>query len=162
MATCPVGGERPLTAGEAALVREVFGEAIDQARVTVRRRKWFPLHPRKVTMAPTGHLHFHPKGDNYCDDFSQASPALQGHFLHEMTHVWQMQTKGWWYVPLWGAMQRRYSYKLKPGKPLEAYGIEQQAEIVAHAFMLRRGWNVAGAGNLAGLLAALPRAFGTT
>ena len=124
----------------------MFGDAVDTSQVTIRRRKWFPFHPRRVTMAPTGHLHFHPKGDNYCDDFSQASPALQSHFIHEMTHVWQMQTKGWWYVPLWGAVQRQYSYKLKPGKPLTAYGIEQQAEIVAHAFMIRRGWD-SGSGN---------------
>lgn len=143
-----------------ALVHEVFGTAIDTARVMVRRRKWFPFHPRKVTMAPTGHLHFHPDGENYCDDFSLASPGMQGHFIHEMTHVWQMQIKGWWYVPLWGAVERRYSYELKQGKPLTAYGIEQQAEIVAHAFMLRRGWRAANAGDLPGLLAALPSGFG--
>ena len=126
----------------------------------MRRRKWFPFHPRHVTMAPTGHLHFHPKGGNYCEDFSSASPSLQAHFIHEMTHVWQTQTKGWWYVPLWGAVQRRYSYELKPGKPLEAYGIEQQAEILADAFRLRRGWNVAGCQNLRDLLALMPEAFG--
>lgn len=131
-----------------ALVRGVFGDAIDTSRVTIRRRKWFPFHPRRVTMAPTGHLHFHPKGENYCDDFSKASPALQGHFIHEMTHVWQMQIKGWWYVPLWGAAQRRYSYKLKPGKPFEAYGIEQQAEIVRHAFMAMQGKPAVGAPSL--------------
>jgi len=132
-----------LTTGEVALVHEVFGDAIDTARVKIRRRKWFPFHPRKVTMAPTGHLHFHPHSENYCDDFSQATPALQCHFIHEMTHVWQTQSKGWWYVPLFGAVQRKYSYKLKPGKPLSAYGIEQQAEIVAHLFMVRRGWKTA-------------------
>ena len=143
-----------------ALVREVFGDAVETAGVTLRLRKWFPFHPRKVTMAPTGHLHFHPDGENYCDDFSQASPALQGHFIHEMTHVWQMQSKGWWYVPLLGAVQRKYAYTLKPGKPLTAFGIEQQAEIVAHAFMLRRGWNVEGVGDLSGLLASLPKEFG--
>ena len=142
-----------------ALVREVFGAAIDTGRVTLRRRKWFPFHPRKVTMAPMGHLHFHPKGENYCDDFSQASPSMQGHFIHEMTHIWQMQAKGWWYVPLWGAVQRKYAYTLKRGKPLSAYGIEQQAEIVAHAFMLRRGWRVPDTINLTGLLAALPNEF---
>ena len=145
-----------MTQGEVALVREVFGSAIDTARVTVRRRKWFPLQPRKVTMAPTGHLHFHPDGASYCDDFSQASPSLQGHFIHELTHVWQNQHRGWWYVPLVGAVQRKYAYTLKPGKPLSAYGIEQQAEIVAHAFMLRRGWKVAGAGDLDALEALLP------
>ena len=142
-----------------ALVREVFGHAIDTARVTLRRSKWFLFHPRNVTMAPTGHLHFHPKGENYCHDFSQAAPALQGHFIHEMTHVWQMQTRGRWYVPLLGAVQRKYSYTLKPGKPLSAYGIEQQAEIVAHAFMLRRGWRVDGAAKLMQLLMTLPDNF---
>ena len=144
-ATCAIGSERGLTAGEAALVREVFGNAVDTARVKLKRRKWFPWQPRKVTMAPTGHLHFHPAGDNYCDDFAAASPSMQAHFIHEMTHVWQTQTRGWWYVPLLGAVQRKYGYTLKPGKPLSAYGIEQQAEIVAHAFMLRRRWKVAGA-----------------
>ena len=153
---CPVGGERPLTPGEVALVREVFGAAINPEKVMIRRRKWFAFHPRHVTMAPTGHLHFHPGGDNYCDDFSQASPSMQGHFIHEMTHVWQSQTRGWWYVPLLGAVQRKYGYTLMPGKPLTSYGIEQQAEIVAHAFMLRRGWKVPGAAELDALQAALP------
>ena len=138
-----------MTLGEVALVREVFGSAVDPAQIKIRRRKWFVFQPRKVTMAPTGHLHFHPGGGNYCDDFSQASPSLQGHFIHEMTHVWQTQTRGWWYVPLWGAVQRKYDYTLKPGKALTSYGIEQQAEIVAHAFMLRRGWKVAVSATLA-------------
>jgi hypothetical protein len=142
-----------------ALVREVFGTAIDTAPVTVRRRKWFPFQPRKVTMAPTGHLHFHPGGTSYCDDFSKAPPGLQGHFIHEMTHVWQSQTHGWWYVPLLGAVRRKYGYTLAPGKALDRYGIEQQAEIVAHAFMLRRGWRVPGTADLAGLLDALPSDF---
>jgi hypothetical protein len=139
-----------------ALVHEVFGDAIDTSRVTVRRRKWFPFQPRRVTMAPTGHLHFHPKGDNYCEDFSTASPSLQAHFIHEMTHVWQMQTKGWWYVPLWGALQRRYSYQLKPGKPFSAYGIEQQAEIVSHAFMAMQGTPVIGAPSIEAYRQILP------
>ena len=151
-----MGAERPLTPGEVALVREVFGSAVDPARVMIRRRKWFVFHPRNVTMAPTGHLHFHPGGENYCDDFSEASPASQGHFIHEMTHVWQSQTRGRWYVPLLGAVQRKYGYTLKPGKPLTSYGIEQQAEIVAHAFMLRRGWKAAGNAELEAVEALLP------
>ena len=126
------------------LVRSVFGDAIDTARVRIRRRRWWWFQPRRVTMAPMGHLHFHPDSHSYCEDFSQGSPALQAHFIHEMTHVWQAQTRGWWYLPLVGAVQRKYAYTLKPGKPFSAYGIEQQAEIVAHAFMARRGWSVPG------------------
>lgn len=108
----------------------------------LRRRRWWWFQPRKITMAPCGHLHFHPGSTSYCDDFSAATPALQGHFIHEMTHVWQAQTRGWWYLLLVGPFQRKYSYKLKPGKPFRAYNIEQQAEIVAHAFILRRGWKM--------------------
>jgi hypothetical protein len=57
-----------------------------------------------------------------------------------MTHVWQAQQRGWWYVIVFGAVQRRYSYRLESGKRLADYGIEQQAEIVRHAFMARKGW----------------------
>ena len=38
----------------------------------------------------------------------------------------------------------RYDYSLRPGWPLTKYGIEQQAEIVKHAFWLRNGVRVAG------------------
>jgi hypothetical protein len=34
---------------------------------------------------------------------------------------------------------------LKPGWPLSRYGIEQQAEIVRHYFLLREGMVIAGA-----------------
>lgn len=91
-----------------------------------------------------GHLHFHPAADSYCDDFSAASLHLQGHFIHEMTHVWQTQSKGRWYLVLRRLPFCRYDYALKPGWPLEGYGLEQQAEIVRHAFLLRQGIRLAG------------------
>jgi len=141
---CPAGGERPLTPGEIALARSVFGDAIDYSKVTIRRRKFFPFQPRKITMAPRGHLHFHPLGEAYCDDFAQVSVIRQGLFIHEMVHVWQSQTKGSWWLVFNRMPWARYDYSLKPGWPLERYGIEQQAEIVKHAFWLRRGVKVAG------------------
>jgi hypothetical protein len=125
-------------------VRSVFGRAIDCAEVRIRRRRWFPFQPRRVTMAPMGHLHFHPASESYCDDFADADLHLQGHFIHEMTHVWQAQTKGRWYLVLWRHSFCRYDYALKPGWPLERYGLEQQAEIVRHAFLLRNGVKLAG------------------
>lgn len=95
-------------------------------------------------MAPWGHIHFHPLSPHYCDDFGTAEIPLQGLFIHEMTHVWQAQTRGWWYLPLVRTFSRRYDYSLKPGWRLERYGIEQQAEIVRHAFLLRKGWKLRG------------------
>ena len=61
-----------------------------------------------------------------------------------MTHVWQAQRKGDWYLVLMRHPFCRYSYSLKPGWPLERYGLEQQAEIVRHAFLVRNGVKVAG------------------
>ena len=123
----------------------MFGQAIDYAQVTIRRRKFFPLQPRKVTMAPLGHLHFHPQSGIYCDDFAFGTPHAQALFIHEMTHVWQTQTRGRWYLPLHRPFSRRYDYSLKPGWTLKQYGVEQQAMIVQHAFMLREGRQVPGA-----------------
>lgn len=122
----------------------MFGDAIDYAKVTIRRRKWFPLQPRTITMAPRGHLHFHPSSENYCDDFSKVNVLRQGLLIHELVHVWQVQTKGEWYLVTHRMPWSRYEYSLKPGWPLERYGIEQQAEIVKHAFWLRNGIRVAG------------------
>ncbi|MFZ1743659.1 MAG: vgr related protein [Pontixanthobacter sp.] len=141
---CPVGGERPLTAGEVALAKTVFGSSIDYSKVTIRRRKWFPLQPRMVAMAPRGHIHFHPNGNGYCDDFSNQNLSRQGLFIHEMVHIWQSQVKGDWWLVFNRMPWARYDYSLKPGWKLEQYGIEQQAEIVKHAFLLRNGVKVAG------------------
>lgn len=122
----------------------MFGDAIEYARVSVRRRKWFPFQPRKITMAPMGHLHFHPLGDSYCDDFSLADIHRQGHFIHELTHVWQAHARGRWFLILNRMPWARYDYSLRPGWSLARYGIEQQAEIVRHAFLLRNGVQLTG------------------
>lgn len=145
-----------MTRGEIDIARAVFGDAIDYARVRIRRRKWFPLQPRKVTMAPNGHVHFHPDGAAYCDDFSSQNLHRQGLLIHELTHVWQTQTRGQWYLVLNRHPFCRYDYTLKPGQPLTAYGIEQQAMIVQHAFWLRSGMKLAGVAD-ASAYAALVR-----
>jgi hypothetical protein len=136
---CPPGGERPLTEGEIALAAAMFGPALDPSQVMIRRKRWFPLQPRTTVMAPCGHIHFHPRGSLYRDDFSAEAVPLQALFIHEMTHVWQAQMRGKWYLPFARHPFCRYRYVLKPGKPFGAYGIEQQAEIVAHAFRARIG-----------------------
>ena len=145
---------RPLTPAEHTLAASVFGDAIDYALVRINRRKYWPLQTRNIVMAPDGQLWFHPKGDLYHDDFACAPLHAQGLFIHEMTHIWQRQ-KGIW-LPVARHPFCRYAYSLKPGWRLERYGLEQQAEIVRHAFLLRAGVNVRGAPALAvyeGLLA---------
>ncbi|MBB5686997.1 vgr related protein [Sphingobium boeckii] len=145
---------RPLTPAETGLAASVFGSAIDYDRVRLHDSKWWPFQPRRVTMAPMGHIHFHPKGGLFCDDFCQAGLSDQALFIHEMTHVWQYQ-KGI-FLPLKRHPFCRYDYSLKPGWALERYGIEQQAEIVKHAWMLREGALVRGAPPLAQYESILP------
>ncbi|WP_454797840.1 vgr related protein [Novosphingobium lindaniclasticum] len=153
---CPPGGERKLTAGETALVRSIFGEAVDCRPVRIRRRRWFPFQPANVAMAPCGHIHFAGASDLYRDDFSDAPIGMQGLFIHEITHVWQAQQRGRWYLPLMRHPFCRYDYALRPGWTLARYGIEQQAEIVRHVFMLERGWQIPGAPPLASYCGILP------
>ncbi|UAK26664.1 vgr related protein [Sphingomonas nostoxanthinifaciens] len=138
----PAPDVRSLTAGECALARSIYCDAIDLSRVEMRRRKWWPLQPRNIVMAPSGHIHFHPHSPAYHDDFAHAPLGLQGLFVHELCHVWQHQQG--LFLPLRRHPFCRYDYRIVPGQSFVAYGIEQQAEIVRHAFLLRRGWHAEG------------------
>ena len=145
---------RSLTEAEVALARSVFGSAIDYTLVRIHRAKWAFFQPRGTAMSPDGDIWFHPKGSGWCDDFCARDVDAQGLFIHEMTHVWQRQ-KGI-YLPLARHPFCRYDYSLKPGWPLARYGIEQQAEIVRHAFLLREQRLVPGAPPLAQYRSVLP------
>ena len=136
---------RSLTPGEIALARSVFGDAIDYAKVRLKRGKWWPFHPRGVAMAPMGHIYFHPDGGGWSEDFAAEPVLRQAFFVHEMTHVWQAQKGGRFYLPLMRHPFCRYRYRLRPGKPFRRYGLEQQAELVARRFLAQRGIAVADA-----------------
>jgi hypothetical protein len=130
---------RSLTAGEKALVRSVFGDAIDCSRVKLVRGKWWPFQPRGSAMAPMGNIYFHPDGGGWSEDFSKEPLSAQGFFIHEMTHVWQAQKGGRFYLPLARHPFCKYRYDFVPGRPFSHYGLEQQAEIVRHIFMAGKG-----------------------
>ncbi|MEO7634443.1 MAG: vgr related protein [Sphingomicrobium sp.] len=135
--------KRCLTPDEIALARSIFGAAIDYARVRLIEGKWWPLQPRRSAMAPTGNIYFHPDGGGYSDDFAAEPLHRQGFFIHELTHVWQAQAKGRFYLPLMRHPFCHYRYRLVPGRRFEGYGLEQQAEIVRHVFLARHGAAVA-------------------
>ena len=128
---------RSLTPGEIGLARSVFGDAIDYSKVRLKLGKWWPLHPRGSAMAPMGNIYFHPVGGGWSEDFSAEGVRRQAFFIHEMTHVWQAQKGGRFFLPLMRHPFCRYHYRLEPGKPFRRYGLEQQAEIVAAAFLER-------------------------
>jgi len=132
---------RSLTPGEIELLRSVFADAIDYSKIRLVKGKWWPFQPRNAAMAPMGNIYFHPDGGGWSDDFSKEPLSRQGFFVHEMTHVWQTQAKGRFYLPLMRHPFCRYGYSIAPGRPFERYGLEQQAEIVRHVFLAKHGGN---------------------
>ncbi len=129
---------RLLTPGEIALARSMFADSIDYSEVRLIKGKWWPFQPANAAMAPNGNIYFHPRAGGWSEDFSREPPSRQGFFMHEMTHVWQAQKRGRFYLPLMRHPFCRYRYSIKAGKPLHRYGIEQQAEIVRHLFLSER------------------------
>jgi len=130
---------RSLTSGEIEMARSIFGSAIDYSKVRLIRGKWWPFQPRRSAMAPMGNIYFHPDGGGWSEDFSKESLHARGYFIHELTHVWQTQKGGRFYLPLMRHPFCKYEYHLVPGRPFEHYGLEQQAEIIRHRFLADQG-----------------------
>ena len=132
---------RDLTAGEIALGREMFGDAITWARVRVLQIPPLPFG----AMVPLGRtiVFGHWRAAR---DFAAASLNEQGWFVHELAHVWQASRGK---VLAWsklGALGKKaYVVKPQPGAKLKTYNIEAQAEIARHVFLARAGGQEAGA-----------------
>src|SRR5262249_19131533 len=100
------------------------------------------FQPDNVTMSPDGNIYFPPKSTAYRDDFSAGtSIEEEGHFLHEMMHVFQDQQGI--SVGLAHLKNNDYDYDLldEDGNPVsfDHLGVEQQAEIVQDYFLLKNG-----------------------
>ena len=150
------GASRPLTEGERALAASIFGDALDPEPVRIIARRWWPLQPRGVVMAPDGCLWAHPQSPWLSDDYAAEPLGTQALFVHELVDVWQAQRRGRWFLILHRHPFCRYRYRLAPGRPFHLYGIEQQAELVRHLFLLRRGLTPAGAAPRDALEAIVP------
>ena len=135
-------GTRGLTQGEIDLAKEIFGDAIDYAKVKIHDTQAHMLHPTGSAITPSGEIFAY----GCCrQDFSTASPAQRAFFIHEMTHVWQYQNRI--LDPVKEALREAfrhgvnyftgaYEYTLEKGKDLTAYGMEQQASIIEDYFLL--------------------------
>jgi len=135
---------RPLTKGEIALAKTVFGDAIDYDRVTITEGQFIAFQPHGTAMAPEGNLYMY---GCYREDYAQGDVYTQGHFIHEMTHVWQYQNKILHPIAAAVALNLKhkfnylasYDYTLDGAKDLLAYNMEQQASIVQDYFVLTHG-----------------------
>lgn len=125
-----VSRSRPLTGDEQALVRSVFGNQIDLSLPRICISGWI-LHG--YAMSPNGNVYFNRA--DFKEDFSKASLGVQAWFIHEMTHVWQVQQGI--QILRRAVLDRRYQYVLQAGKQFLDYGVEQQAQMVQDYFLRR-------------------------
>jgi hypothetical protein len=131
------GGLRRLTAAEAGLAREMFGEGLDPVRVRL-----FALPVWGRAFVTGARLMIWPARGALCDFAAADVPLdLQAVFVHELTHVWQAQNG----VNLLTAKLRAgdgppaYAYDLSRAPAFVGLNIEQQAMLVQHAFLASRG-----------------------
>ena len=130
---------RTLTPGERALAKRVFGDAVRLDRVRIRRG------PERFAVTVGSNLFLPARMAR--PDFSQAELPLQALFVHELVHVWQFQTRPGWTLLSWasavlsggyGPKLCAYRYDLPLGD-FTRLNLEQQASVVEHAVLLRRG-----------------------
>jgi hypothetical protein len=131
---------RALTTGEQSLARAMFGDALDLAPIRILAcppgwnrafvpGRWFwrdwIVYPAREALA----------------DFAAAPLSAQATFVHELTHVHQAQTGVNLLLAKLAAGDDRsaYAYHLGGERPWNALNIEQQATLVEHLFLARRG-----------------------
>ena len=128
---------RRLTVGELAIARSVFGDAFDVRRVRLMPTPF-------ATAVTTGPLIWMPH--DAPRDFSASPAPLQAWLVHELTHVWQFANAPASTLRSWAGVVVSGGYG--PSLPGYAYAhpfdwgalnLEQQASVVEHAFLTRKG-----------------------
>ncbi len=122
---------RKLTAGEVQLARSVFGNSLILDNIQLKTT-WWVL--KGYAVSPNGNIYFHP--NDWIEDFAFASLSKQAWFIHELTHVWQVQQGI--HVLSKALLNRRYRYRLIAGKSFFSYGVEQQARMVEDYFIRQK------------------------
>ncbi|MFC5474885.1 hypothetical protein [Paraherbaspirillum soli] len=131
------------------MAQKVFKHAIDYAQVKVHKRPYI-VGAGSNAMTPNGQMYF-PAA--YCKpDFSMERDRYKVWFIHEMTHVWQYQLgygvlrcgvliaiKGGYWAGSGQRLGRAYRYDAvaDAGKPMAAFNMEQQGELISHYFDAR-------------------------
>ena len=130
--------DRGLTAGEVAMLRQVFGSSIDYGAVKLHNHGYwmlFGFQPDDTATAPNGQIYM--PADLFSPDFSGEPDERKRLLVHEMTHVWQYQLG----YPVKRVRAPRpgmsYRYALAAGKQFCDYNMEAQGNILADYYLLK-------------------------
>jgi len=129
---------RSLTSWEKKLLRSIYGESINYQRVRIDNLGF--IGPRQFRLCYVSFYTINSWGD-------MSNRIL----VHEMMHVWQYQKMGAVYIPRALAAQNSamgYNYgglpaleaAVQSGEGLNAFNLEQQADIIADYYSLREGY----------------------
>lgn len=131
---------RGLTAGEIALGQGIFGQSVRWARVRIAQAPFYPpLWAPFAAVVPLGETIWFGTW-RAPSDFSFATRAAQGWFIHELAHVWQATRGVVLPVAKLGALTRgAYRVRHAPDKRFKQHNIEAQAEIARLLFLAREG-----------------------
>ncbi|MFL6609019.1 MAG: type VI secretion system Vgr family protein [Pseudomonas sp.] len=137
----PEGKKRALTAGEIAMAKTVFKDAINYTKVKVHHGGWWLfLGFQNTAVTPNGEMYYPQSTTFYRDDFSATGNGRdKALFMHEVTHVWQYQLgfpvkKSGMTVTSRGAAA--YEYTLYNDSTFAEYNMEQQGEIVSDYYLI--------------------------
>jgi hypothetical protein len=126
-------GDRELNSQERDLLVKIFGDSIDLDPVRIAYTKLIGSGTLAYTMGNKILIH-------------QSTKLSAAKLVHEMTHVWQYQTRGTRYISdsaLHQAVQGSdaYNVDLVPGRTFDQYAAEQQAVIVEQYYLdFPDGW----------------------
>ncbi len=129
-ARLPKSAAQPLSAGEAALLKSVFGAALADADIAKIRKVVAPKDPRMGAETLNRRAVGFYGAAHAEEDYSRAVvPQNFGVFMHEMTRLWQRTSLSASFMRKvrW---TRSYDYKLTERSRFGFFGAEQQASII--------------------------------
>ncbi len=126
---------RPMTQGEIALAKPIFGDTIPYEEVRIfNRSPTYNLSDKKnIAFVHHSNMYLSERmGPNRYD--MKADDDHAEDFVHELAHLWQYHARGFSNK----SGDQSYSYNLKDHPRFEDFNQEQQAEIVLEYFNRHR------------------------
>lgn len=138
---------RQLTEGEIGIARSFFGDSIDYRTVKLFNRPYMLVAGDEHGLSPNGNIYINGK-TKWAEDYSK-NLYWQSLFIHEMTHVWQVQrgrdvrSEAFWeFFKSDFQYETVYEYDIKTKAPYRDHNLEQQAEMIEDYHDLRRDFRL--------------------
>lgn len=154
---------QPLTTEQIDKARSVFGDDIDYSKVRISFDKVSYFQPSDVTVTIGNTIHYPPARNPARTEAQRrrdAKPPIivvsympsKGNtadlFIHEMTHIWQNQHHikntgipgaiGLWIRSVSASNENVYAFQVDGTRDFLGYNIEQQGDIVATYYMMKK------------------------